>query len=144
MKKLKNPHSEDLSSSTFSDHYSLLDLSTSAGNAKELNYSMSLPSSETSEEKMFADSAFQSLGDGLELEQDDKTSVKQIRKLESPKLESQMKSIAEEAKSIHARLKSRKTTDANSNRFATQPVTFDELEKASKYKDEEDQEGNYA
>lgn len=151
LKKLKNPHIEDLSS-TISDHYSLLDLSMSIGNVKELNYSMSLPSSETSDEKMFADSAFQSLGDGLELEQDDNKpsssstspppSVinKQIGKLESPKLELQMKSIAEEAKSLRSRLKSRKTTDGNTSRFATQPVTVDELQKASKYKNDEDDE----
>lgn len=102
LKQLKSPHLEDLSS-TISDHYSL-DLAYTAENAKTLNCSMSLPSSENSEEKMFADSAFQSLGDGLELEQDEKSSPppspKLPTKLEPTKLELQMKSIAEEAKNL--------------------------------------------
>lgn len=100
LKQLKSPHLEDLSS-TITDHYSLLNLTSSPDDAINLNnFTMSQSSSENVEDKMFADSAFQSLGDGLELEQEEKSPVKQIGKLEPSKLEMQMKSIAEEAKNL--------------------------------------------
>lgn len=60
-------------------------------------------STENVEGKMSSDSAFQSLGDGLELENDEKSpppSIKSFGKLEPTKLELQMKSIAEEAKNM--------------------------------------------
>lgn len=58
--------------------------------------------------KMSSDSAFQSLGDGLELEQEDNevklneepSQAKGKLKLEQSKLELQMKAIADEAKKL--------------------------------------------
>lgn len=53
--------------------------------------------------KMCSDSAFQSLGDGLELDQEDENALDvttKSGKLETNRLESQMKAIAEEAQRI--------------------------------------------
>lgn len=112
---------------------------------------------------MSADSAFQSLGDGLELENEEKPASPIPPKPSVPEpARLQMKALAEEAKNIQlkrgtfliflwyksyfwsfvgggsAALKQRIRTDQrpNSARFSTQPVTLGEVEEASKIKKE--------
>lgn len=106
-KQLKSPQLEDSKkrlSSTALDRHSLIDLNASFKHENRLNnLSLSSVSAENAEGKMSSDSAFQSLGDGLELENDEKfppPSIKCFSKLEPSKLELQMKSIAEEAKNM--------------------------------------------
>lgn len=76
---------------------SLLELSSSLNNDSILNGFASTTSPDSGFcYKMSSDSAFQSLGDGIELE-DDKPSPSKT-KAEPSKIELQMKAIAEEAK----------------------------------------------
>lgn len=80
-----------------SNNSSLLELSSSLKNDSFLNGFASTTSPDSGFcYKMSSDSAFQSLGDGIELE-DDKPSPSKI-KAEPSKIELQMKAIAEEAK----------------------------------------------
>lgn len=79
---------------------SLLDFTSSLENDRDLNsFLSSLQLSPDNGVKMSSDSAFQSLGDGLELDEDKspEASPKPV-KFEPKKLELQMKAIAEEAK----------------------------------------------
>ncbi|XP_017777555.1 PREDICTED: supervillin isoform X2 [Nicrophorus vespilloides] len=124
---------------------SLLDLTSSLENENRLSsyLSNSVPntSSDSGVGKMSSDSAFQSLGDGLELEQDDTSPKKVI-----PKLEMQMKAIAEEAKKMKLlkvnagiqKYKNRSTVSSTS-RYSTQPVTLDEVQEAAKIKREDEE-----
>ncbi|XP_050500586.1 supervillin-like isoform X2 [Diabrotica virgifera virgifera] len=114
---VKSPQqfNEDDIKSNFShtfDVHSLLDFTTSLDNDSNLNsfFSSSLHNQTNTESftcgKMSSDSAFQSLGDGLELEQDEdsvheseKEQIKPKSKQPSP-LELQMKAVAEEAKKM--------------------------------------------
>lgn len=119
---------------------------------------------------MSSDSAFQSLGDGIELD-DDKPNVSLTKvKAEPSKIELQMKAIAEEAKKrrlarglfifcdwlgkfwlisfvlvlVAADVPKhgrRNAEKSTSSRFMTQPVTVDEVQEASKLKDSEDPAG---
>nr|XP_022920329.1 supervillin isoform X1 [Onthophagus taurus] len=104
--------------------------------------------------KMSSDSAFQSLGDGLELEEEVTTSspIKLTPvKVDPAKL--QMKAIAEEAKNL--KLKNlgssgiqkykRKTSPSymeRGSRYSTQPVTLDEVEEASKLNTKSESDSN--
>lgn len=80
-----------------SNNSSLLELSSSLKNDSVLNGFSSITSPDSSFcYKMSSDSAFQSLGDGIELD-DEKPSPSKT-KAEPSKIELQMKAIAEEAK----------------------------------------------
>ncbi|XP_074029765.1 supervillin isoform X3 [Leptinotarsa decemlineata] len=137
------------------DVRSLLDFTTSLENDSNLNsfFSSSLHNPSSSENfscgKMSSDSAFQSLGDGLELEQEEDGTPQDVEmqaskaksKLEPSKLELQMKAIAEEAKKMKLgkgntgieKYRLRKTGVVDkSPRFSTQPVTFEEVQEASR------------
>ncbi|XP_025829132.1 supervillin isoform X3 [Agrilus planipennis] len=118
----------------------------------ETNYIPSTTSSidlfDTSNAKMSTDSAFQSLGDGLELEQDEQktTPPKSPVTKSLSKSQLQMKSLAEEAKlmalkragSNASKYRSRRGFDPSDkssvSRFSTQPVTTDEVQEAAKMK----------
>ncbi|XP_056635872.1 uncharacterized protein LOC130444644 isoform X1 [Diorhabda sublineata] len=136
------------------DVHSLLDFTSSLENDSNLNsfFASSLNNPTSPESftcgKMSSDSAFQSLGDGLELEQDEELLQDSKKEQSKPKfkqqpspLELQMKAIAEEAKKTKLakgnvgidRYRSRRS-GANPQ-FATQPVTFEEIEAASKIAD---------
>lgn len=151
---------------------SLLELSTSLKNDSVLNGFASTTSPDSGFcYKMSSDSAFQSLGDGIELE-DEKPSPSKT-KAEPSKIELQMKAIAEEAKKRRLARGSvfcfdfwlggkllgmmgwlvsgnaevpksygrRNAERSTSNRFMTQPVTVDEVQEASKLNDSEDPAG---
>ncbi|KAG5889512.1 hypothetical protein JTB14_008999 [Gonioctena quinquepunctata] len=156
---LKSPqfsedHQTNHSNLSSFDVRSLLDFTSSLENDSQLNsfFSSSLHNPTSPENfscgKMSSDSAFQSLGDGLELEQED-SSIQDVEeetskvksKVEPSKMEMQMKAIAEEAKKMKLgkgnagiekyRLRKSGMTD-KSPRFSTQPVTFEEVQEASR------------
>ncbi|XP_044270482.1 uncharacterized protein LOC123015087 isoform X2 [Tribolium madens] len=101
--------------------------------------------------KMSSDSAFQSLGDGLELDQDEDKSLEVTSgsgKLEA-NLELQMKAIAEEAQRkklvkggvgvrSYRNRKSNLSDRSSSSRFSTQPITYDEVREATRAKENSD------
>lgn len=89
--------------------HSLLEFTTSLERDIHLKGLLSSPTNEEGGAKMSSDSAFQSLGDGLELEETDEEQkeveksaelTKSKAKSDQNKLELQMKSIAEEAKNM--------------------------------------------
>lgn len=82
-----------------SNNRSLLELTSSLENDSVLNSFASTTSPDSGFcYKMSSDSAFQSLGDGIELE-DEKQNLSPVKqKVEPSKIELQMKAIAEEAK----------------------------------------------
>lgn len=114
---------------------------------------------------MSSDSAFQSLGDDLELEHEEKPAFSSIssKQGKDDQAKSQMKALAEEAKmrlrkgryqeanrtvcEVHfvyalgtnsgvSRYRNRRST--GESRFSTQPVTSDEVQEASKIQTKED------
>ncbi|XP_064214700.1 supervillin isoform X3 [Tribolium castaneum] len=101
--------------------------------------------------KMSSDSAFQSLGDGLELDQDEDKPLEVASKpgkLET-NLELQMKAIAEEAQRkklakggagvrSYRNRKSYPSDAPSSSRFSTQPITYDEVREAARVKENSD------
>ncbi|GJQ68085.1 hypothetical protein Trydic_g16780 [Trypoxylus dichotomus] len=130
--------------------HSLFDLTTSSSldndsRASLLATSITNISIDSGVGKMSSDSAFQSLGDGLELE-DEETPPPSIplspTKLDSTRL--QMKAIVEEAKKTKLgkgssgiekyrnRQSGSSSTKTNAQRYSTQPITLDELQEASK------------
>ncbi|XP_063919951.1 uncharacterized protein LOC135134963 isoform X4 [Zophobas morio] len=128
---------------------SLLDFTSSLENDSNLNSFLSSLHNISPDSgvcgKMSSDSAFQSLGDGLELDQEDDKPLEvptKSGKLETNRLELQMKAIAEEAQKMKLgkgstgvqKYRSRKSTAerSSSSRFSTQPVTFDEVQEASR------------
>ncbi|CAH1156175.1 unnamed protein product [Phaedon cochleariae] len=148
------------------DVRSLLDFTSSLENDSNLNnfYSSSLQNTTSPDHfscgKMSSDSAFQSLGDGLELDQDEDTpqtsenEPTEIKiKIDPPKMELQMKALAEEAKKMKLgksnagieKYKSRKSgLSDRTPRFSTQPVTFDEVQEASRKNKSEEKRGDDA
>ncbi|KAJ8925022.1 hypothetical protein NQ315_001188, partial [Exocentrus adspersus] len=157
---VKTPNlTEDHNTSRSFDIRSLLDFTSSLENDSRLNSTSFSPTSPEGSGygKMSSDSAFQSLGDGLELEQDDESatqddvrdSVKVKGKLEPTKLELQMKAIAEEAKKMRLgkgnagieRYRTRRTgaTERLPARFSTQPVTFEEVQEAARINQTDEQ-----
>lgn len=99
MNFVKNANSEDFQVpfllSTKENNSSVVELTSSTENGSILSSFKSSTSPDSGFcYKMSSDSAFQSLGDGLELDQEEKPKLKP----EPSKLELQMKAIAEEAK----------------------------------------------
>lgn len=144
--------------SAINNNRSLLELTSSFENDSALNSFAATTSPDSGFcYKMSSDSAFQSLGDGIELE-DDKPSVSPSKlKHEPSKLELQMKAIAEEAKkrrlgkglfcrgwvtvahslvsgAVDIPKHGRRSAE---NRFMTQPVTVDEVQEAAKLNPED-------
>ncbi|RZC38334.1 supervillin, partial [Asbolus verrucosus] len=129
---------------------SLLDFTSSLENDSNLNSFLSSLHNTSPDSgvcgKMSSDSAFQSLGDGLELDQEEDKLLEvssRSAKLEPNRLELQMKAIAEEAQKMklgrgsvgvqkYRNRKSSPSERSTSTRFCTQPVTYDEVQEASR------------
>lgn len=165
------PKTASVINSNNNNNRSLLELTSSLENDSILNSFTSTTSPDSGFcYKMSSDSAFQSLGDGIELE-DEKHNVSPVKvKSEPSKIEIQMKAIAEEAKKrrlargcflyvLQSVLLSfcisfsgiaevpkygrRNSDKSTSNRFMTQPVTVDEVQEATKLNDTEDPAGKF-